>query len=325
MPQAVILNALGGPEQLSCVERPAEPLKPSEIRVNQQAIGVNYIDTYFRRGLYVTELPAVLGDQAVGTVIECGTEVNHFNVGDRISYASVFGAYQQQRCLDPNKVVKLPDNISALPVAATLTRGLTAEYLLFRLHAIKPGQTIIVHAAAGGTGIIMSQWAKFLGATVIGTVGTPDKVTLAKQHGCDYVLVHSDPAFVDNIREITKGRLVDVVYDSIGKDTFERSLQCIKPRGLMVAFGNASGKPEEFDVLNLARLGSLFLTRPILSHYIGTRADFELSTERYFDALLENIIVLPEISEFPLSQASAAHRHLEDRTKLSIPVLIPEQ
>ena len=277
----------------------------------------------FREGLYGTELPAIIGDQAVGTIVELGEEVNDFAVGDTIAYASVFGSYQEERCIDSNRAIKIPSGISGDAIAATLTRGLTAEYLLFRLHELQAAETIIIHAAAGGTGSIMCQWAKALGATIIGTVGDANKFPIAMANGCDHVLTHHDPDFIPKVVELTQNRLVDVVYDSIGKDTFETSVQCLKARGLMVAYGNASGKPEPIEVLSLARLGSIFLTRPILSHYIGTRAEYVAATERYFKAILDGLLRLPEITPFKLSEAPLAHQHLEDRSKLSVPLLVP--
>ena len=323
MPIAIMLNELGGPEVLKATEIPTEPLQANEIKIRNLAVGVNYIDTYFREGLYGTELPAIIGDQAVATVLEVGSKVSEYEVGERVAYASIFGAYREERCVDASRVVKLPTNVSVEGVAASLTRGLTAEYLLCRLHKIAPQETVIVHAAAGGTGVIVCQWAKALGATVIGTVGDEAKFSLALDNGCDHVLLHHDPDFVAKVTDITRGKLVDVVYDSIGKDTFQTSLQCIRPRGLMVAYGNASGKPEPLEVLDLARLGSLFVTRPILSHYIGTKKDFELATERYFKALTNKTVRLPEITSFDLSDAASAHRHLQDRAKLSLPILVP--
>ena len=323
MPEAIILKELGGPEVLQSTDMPTEPLQAQQIRIRNDAIGVNFIDTYFREGLYGTELPAIIGDQAVATVTAVGEEVEQFSEGDKIAYASLFGAYRAERCVDPRQVVKLPSNVPADGVAASLTRGLTAEYLLCRLHEVKAGETIIVHAAAGGTGVIVSQWAKALGATVIGTVGDEAKTEIAKSNGCKHVLLHQDPDFIAKVADITDGKLADVVYDSIGKDTFQTSIQCVRPRGLMVAYGNASGKPEPIEVLDLARLGSLFLTRPILSHYIATRADFELATGRYFDALANGTVRLPEITRFALSEAADAHRHLQDRARPSLPILVP--
>ena len=323
MPDAIILEELGGPEVLKFTDMPTEPLQAHQIQIRNDAIGVNFIDTYFREGLYGTELPAIIGDQAVATVTAVGDKVEQFSEGDKIAYASLFGAYRAERCVDPSQVVKLPSDVPADGVAASLTRGLTAEYLLCRLHELKAGETIIVHAAAGGTGVIVSQWAKAIGATVIGTVGDEAKTAIAKNNGCDHVLLHHDPEFIAKVADITNGKLADVVYDSIGKDTFQTSIQCVRRRGLMVAYGNASGKPEPIEVLDLARLGSLFLTRPILSHYIATRAEFELATGRYFEVLAKGTVRLPEITRFALSDAADSHRHLQDRAKPSLPILVP--
>ena len=323
MPEAIILNETGGPDVLALTDIATEPPKSNEIQIRNDVIGVNFIDTYFREGLYGTELPAIIGDQAVATVTAVGAEVKGFAEGEKIAYASLFGAYRAERCVDPTQVVKLPGDISGEGVAASLTRGLTAEYLLCRLHPLKSGETIIVQAAAGGTGVIVCQWAKALGANVIGTVGDDAKIPIAEANGCDHVLRHQDPDFIAKVIELTHGKLADVVYDSIGKDTFETSIQCVRPRGLMVAYGNASGKPEPIEVLDLARLGSIFLTRPILSHYISTRADFEMATGRYFDVLRNRTVQLPEITPFKLADASEAHRHLQDRSKSTLPILVP--
>lgn len=323
MPQAVVLNELGGPEQLVISDISSTSPNNDELLIRHEAIGVNYIDTYFREGLYGTELPAVIGDQAVGTILSMGAGVRGFEVGEHIAYTSVFGAYCSERCISAAKVVKIPVGIDMTQVAATLTRGLTAEYLLRRLYNVSASDTIIIHAAAGGTGVILTQWAKSLGATIIGTVGDEAKFALAAANGCDHVLNHQDPEFVAKVRELTNGRLVDVVYDSIGKTTFETSIHCIKPRGLMVAYGNASGKPEPFEVLDLARLGSLFLTRPIMSHYIGTRAELELAANRYFEVLSNGTVTPPKHTSFALADAADAHRHLENRSELSVPILVP--
>ncbi|MEM7469018.1 MAG: quinone oxidoreductase [Pseudomonadota bacterium] len=323
MPIAIEIKKHGGPEVLEVVDVPTEALEPSEIQVHNDAIGVNFIDTYFREGLYGTELPAIIGDQAVATITALGSQVEGFSVGDKVAYASIFGAYRGERCLDPRRVIKLPEGIDARAVAATLTRGLTAEYLLFRLHQLQPGEIAIIHAAAGGTGVLMTQWAKSLGATVIGTVGAESKKHTALSNGCDHVLLHHDTNFIEQVSAITDGRMADVVYDSIGKDTFHTSIKCLKPRGLMVAFGNASGKPDPLEVLDLARLGSLFLTRPILSHYIATATEFNAAAARYFDALITGTVKIPEITEFALNDAAKAHQHLQDRSQLSIPILVP--
>ncbi|MFQ3250309.1 MAG: NADPH2:quinone reductase [Glaciecola sp.] len=323
MAKAIVLREYGGPENLRLETVETGTADDASILIRNVAIGVNFIDTYFRRGIYPTTLPAVIGDQGVGIVEECGSAVTHVNVGDRVAYASIFGAYIDRRWVDSSQVVRVPDEVSSEVAAASLTRGLTAEYLLFRLHSIKPSDTIIVHAAAGGTGSIICQWAQHMGATVIGTVGSEAKFEAAKQAGCDFVLLHSQDDFVEQIRDITNDTLVDVVYDSVGKDTFNKSLACIKPRGLMVAFGNASGKPDPMDVLALARCGSLFLTRPILTHYVSTQEELELSAARYFAALADGIVTPHALTAYTLNDASAAHEHLEDRSKLSIPILVP--
>lgn len=323
MAQAIVLREYGGPENLRLETVDSGTADDASILVRNVAIGVNFIDTYFRRGIYPTTLPAVIGDQAVGIIEECGSAVTGLAVGDRVAYAAIFGAYIDRRWVDSTQVVRVPDNVSEELVAASLTRGLTAEYLLFRLYRVKSGDTVIVHAAAGGTGSILCQWARQLGATVIGTVGTEAKFETAKQAGCDSVLVHSANDFVEQVRDITDGKLVDVVYDSIGKDTFNKSLECIKQRGLMVAFGNASGKPDPVDVLSLARFGSLYLTRPILTHYISTHEELELSAAQYFAALADGIVVPHPVTKYQLADASAAHEHLEDRSNLTIPILVP--
>ena len=323
MAKAIVLHEYGGTQNLKFETVEAGTPDDASILVRNLAIGVNFIDTYFRRGVYPTTLPAIIGDQGVGIIEQCGSAVTGLAVGDRVAYASIFGAYIDRRWIDPSKVVRVPDEVSSQVAAASLTRGLTAEYLLFRLHNVKPSDTIIVHAAAGGAGSILCQWAKHIGALVIGTVGSKAKFDIAKQAGCDFVLLHGDNDFVDQVRNITKGKLVDVVYDSIGKDTFNKSLECIKKRGLMVAYGNASGKPDPLDVLALARSGSLFLTRPILNDYIGTKEELELSSARYFAAIAEGIVSPHEVTTFNLCDAKAAHEHLEDRSKISIPILVP--
>lgn len=320
---AMILHAYGGPENLLPGEVELPPPASDEVQIRHTGIGVNYIDTYFRRGVYPIELPAVIGDQAVGVVEAVGTSAGDFAVGDRVGYGSSSRAYLERRVIKTKDIVKLPKAVSDEAVAATLTRGMTAEYLLFRLHELAAGETVIVHAATGGTGLIVCEWAKSLGATVIATVGAENKFARAEAAGADYVLLHSADDFVDQVRGYTNGRGVDVVYDSIGLDTFNKSIECLRPRGLMVAYGNASGKPDPFNVLDLARLGSLYLTRPRLNEYVATKAELELSAARFFDALSAGVVSTPEVQTFALEKAPDAHRHLEDRSKASIPVLIP--
>jgi NADPH2:quinone reductase len=321
--RAILLEQYGGPDCL--VGRDVEVGAPGagEVLIRQTGIGVNYIDTYYRRGLYPVPLPAIIGDQATGVVTAVGAGVQGFAVGDRVAYGAKSGAYVESRVIPACDLVGLPDGLADDVVAATLLRGLTAEYLLFRTHALAAGETAIVHAATGGTGLIVCQWARALGATVIATVGSAEKIAMATAAGADHVLLHGDPDFVRRVRELTGGRGADVAYDSIGRDTFMKSLESLRPRGLMVAYGNASGKVEPFDVLELARLGSLFLARPRLGDYLATRQELELSAGRYFDALARGVVRPHAAERFALADAAAAHRHLEDRSKHTIPILVP--
>lgn len=323
MTRAIVLREYGGPEQLVLDDIEVPAPGPGQVRLRHTGIGVNFIDTYYRRGLYPLNLPAVIGDQAVGVVEQVGAGVSTLACGDRVAYASAGHAYSEARVIDAARLVALPASLSDEVVAATLVRGLTAEYLLFRLHPLSATDTVIVHAAAGGTGLILCQWAKDIGATVIATVGAESKRAMAEEAGADHVLLHGDAEFVVKVRALTGGRGVDVAYDSIGRDTFTKSLECLRPRGLMVAYGNASGKPDPFDVLTLSRLGSLYLTRPRLTEYIATAEDLALSAGRFFDALERGIVWPHPVERFALADAAAAHRHLEDREKHSIPILVP--
>ncbi|MEX2482569.1 MAG: quinone oxidoreductase [Gammaproteobacteria bacterium] len=321
--RAIVLHEFGGPEQLRLEETALDDPGAGEVLIRQTGIGVNYIDTYYRRGIYPLPLPAIIGDQATGVIELLGDEVSGFAIGDRVAYCGGGQAYVERRTIAADKLVKLPAELDDDVVSSSLLRGLTAEYLLCRLHAVQPGESVVVHAAAGGTGLIVCQWAKHLGATVIATVGASAKEHIARDAGADHVLLHDDPDFVARVRELTGGRGVDVVYDSIGLDTFMDSLACLRPRGLMVAYGNASGKPAPLDVLALAGHGSLFLTRPRLTEYIATRADLEASAARYFDVLVGGVVRPHPVQHFALAEAAAAHRHLEDRAALRIPVLVP--
>lgn len=323
MVRAIVLNEYGGPDNLRLAQIDLPAPGPGEVLIRHTGIGVNFIDTYFRRGLYPLPLPAIIGDQATGVIEQLGPGVHGYAPGDRVAYASSGKSYVEARVISIERIVRLPDSVSDEIVAATLVRGLTAEYLLFRLHELKPQETVIVHAATGGTGLMVCQWAKDIGATVIATVGSPAKFAMAEEAGADYVLLHGAEDFVARVRDLTDGRGVDVAYDSIGKDTFMKSIECLRPRGLMVAYGNASGKPEPFDILNLSRLGSLFLTRPRLTEYVASKADLELSAARFFDALERGIVWPHPVERFALEEAPAAHRHLEDREKHTIPILVP--
>lgn len=323
MARAIVLNAYGGPEQLALESVDVQEPDAGEVLIRQTAVGVNFVDTYCRRGLYPVPLPAIIGNQGVGVVEGLGDGETDFEIGDRVGYGSSNGGYVDMRVIKSKDIVRVPDGISDEVVAAALTRGMTAEFLLFRVHQLEAGETVIVHAATGGTGLIVCQWAKHLGATVIATVGSKAKIAMAEAAGADHVLLHDAVDFVDGVSSITNGRGVDVVYDSIGKTTFANSLECLRPRGLMVAYGNASGKPDPLDVLSLASQGSLFLTRPRLWEYVGTKVGLELSTSRFFDAVETGIVQPSPVEAFALADAASAHVHLEDRAKHTIPILVP--
>ena len=323
MSKAVFVNEYGGPEVLSWEDNHVGPPGPDQVLLRHTAIGVNYIDTYYRSGLYPAELPIIPGDQASGVIEAVGADVDGFKPGDRVAYASIsLGAYADERVVNANQIVPLPDDISDEVAGATLIRGLTAEYLTHRLYELNAGETILVHAAAGGAGRILCQWANKIGAKVIGTVGSENKMEIARENGCEEVLLHGED-FVSSVRDLTERQGVDVVYDSIGKSTFIKSLDCIRPRGMMVSFGNASGKPDLLDVLGLAKRGSLFLTRPTLYGYTADRDELLLSAQRYFTAVTSGLLSVESGVPFSLKDSPAAHRRLEDRTLNGSPILIP--
>ena len=323
MSKAIFINQCGGPEVLSYQDNYVGQPGPGEVLLRHTAIGVNYIDTYYRSGLYPAQLPLIPGDQASGIIEAVGAGVSEFRPGDRVAYASnPLGAYADERVIDPNLLVPLPPDISDEMAGATLTRGLTAEYLTHRLYELQAGETVLVHAAAGGAGRILCQWADKIGARVIGTVGSEEKMDVARDNGCTEVLLHQED-FVPQVKDLTAGKGVDVAYDSIGKATFMKSLDCIRPRGMMVSFGNASGKPDSLDVLELAKRGNLFLTRPTLYGYTRNRDELLLSAERYFTAITNGLLTVETGVPFPLEDAAQAHTHLEDRSLIGSPILIP--
>ena len=301
------------------IEKP----KAQQVLLKQTAIGVNYIDTYFRSGLYPIDLPATLGDEAVGVIEQVGEGVTEFSVGQRVAYSAAKGAYTQYRVIDINELVPIPDNIDDKSVATSLLRGMTVEYLFCRLHELKPSDVILIHAAAGGVGQIACQWARAVGATVIGTVSSAEKARIAKRNGCDFVINYTEQDFVKAVDEITNGQKVDVVYDGVGKDTFTQSLDCLRVRGLMVSFGNASGKPDPFDVLELSKKGSLYLTRPTLYHYTRNRQEILDSAARYLAMLEKGHINIQVGESFALSDVAKAHDYLVQRNRIGSPVLIP--
>ncbi|ATI02194.1 MULTISPECIES: quinone oxidoreductase [Cycloclasticus] len=300
-----------------------EEPKAQQVLLKQTAIGVNYIDTYFRSGLYPIDLPATLGDEAVGVIEQVGEGVTEFSVGQRVAYSAAKGAYTQYRVIHINELVPIPDNIDDTSVATSLLRGMTVEYLFCRLHELKPSYVILIHAAAGGVGQIACQWARAVGATVIGTVSSAEKARIAKRNGCDFVINYTEQNFVKAVDEITNGQKVDVVYDGVGKDTFTQSLDCLRVRGLMVSFGNASGKPDPFDVLELSKKGSLYLTRPTLYHYTRNRQEILDSAARYLAMLEKGHINIQVGESFALSDVAKAHDYLVQRNRIGSPVLIP--
>jgi NADPH:quinone reductase len=313
MTRAIRFARTGGPEVLSLEEIPLPEPKAGEALVRHRAIGVNFIDTYQRSGLYSVPLPSGLGSEAAGVVEKVGEGVTSVRVGERVGYVSgAPAAYAEARVIAVSHLIPLPDAVSDEVAAAALLKGMTAEYLIRRTFRVERGQTVLWHAAAGGVGLIACQWLNAIGARVIGTVGSDEKAAVARQHGCHETIVYTRENFAKRVRELTRERGVSVVYDSVGKSTFAQSLDCIAPRGMLVSFGNASGKPDPLDVLQLSQKGSLYVTRPTLGSYIATREELLASANALFEAIAGGVKV--EIGQrFPLAEAAAAHRALESR------------
>ncbi|MGB3339272.1 MAG: quinone oxidoreductase [Devosia sp.] len=323
MTQAVVVRRLGGPEVLSVEDWPMASPGPGQVALRQTAIGLNFVDTYQRSGLYPVTLPFVAGNEGAGVITALGEGVTDLKVGDRVAYQGQVGAYAAERVAAAERMVPIPDGIDDHTAAAIMLKGLTAWYLLHETWAVGPGQTILWHAAAGGTGLIATQWAKALGATVIGTAGSDDKVALAKAHGCDHVINYNTEDFAARVREFTDSKGVDVVYDGVGKATFEKSLDCLRPRGLMVSFGNASGVVSIPDITVLSRKGSLYVTRPTGAAYLGKREDLLEGAGLLFDAVQRGAIKVEIGRTFALSEAEDAQRALEGRETTGSVVLIP--
>ena len=313
MPHEIRVHETGGPEVLKWEEVQVGDPGPGQIRLRQEAAGVNFIDVYHRTGLYSQPLPFTPGTEGAGIVEAVGPDVSHLKVGDRVAYAGPIGGYAEVRLIDADRVLKLPDGISTELGAAIMLQGMTAHMLVRRVHPVQAGETILVHAAAGGVGLIVCQWAKALGATVIGTVSTDEKAELARAHGCDHPIVYTRQDFVAEVERITGGAKLPVVYDSVGRDTFMKSLDCLAPRGLMVSFGNASGPVDPFSPLVLSQKGSLFLTRPTLFHYVATRQELEEAAGELFEMLTSGKVKVELNQRFPLKDAAEAHRALEAR------------
>jgi NADPH2:quinone reductase len=324
MTKAIRIHAYGGPEALQWEDVPTPEPGPGEALVHHEAVGLNYIDVYFRTGLYkAPSLPATPGMEGAGVVRAIGPNVTAVKVGDRVAYATgPIGAYATDRVIPADRLVKLPEAIDFRTAAAMMLQGMTAQYLLRRTYRVKAGDTILVYAAAGGVGLIMCQWAKHLGATVIGVVSTPEKAELAKAHGAAHAIVGHEN-LVDEVKRITGGAMVPVAYDSIGKDTFMTSLDCLAPLGMMVSYGNASGPVGAIDVGLLGAKGSLFLTRPSLATYTAKRADLEQSARDLFEVVESGAVQIRVNQTFPLSDAAAAHTALEARRTTGSTVLLP--
>ena len=324
MSKAIRIHAHGGPEVMQWEDVPTPEPGPAEALVHHTAVGLNYIDVYFRTGLYkIPTMPATLGMEAAGVVTAVGADVTAVKVGDRVAYATgPIGAYATDRVITADRLVKVPDGIEDKTAAAMMLQGMTAQYLLRRTYKVKPGDTILVHAAAGGVGLIMCQWAAHLGATVIGVVSTEAKAAMAREHGAAHVIIGHQTLAAD-VKKLTGGAMVPVVYDSVGKDTFGASLDCLAPLGLMVTFGNASGPVPPFDLGVLSAKGSLYITRPTLATYTSKAADLAASSADLFDAVRSGAVKIEVNQTFALKDAALAHAALEGRKTTGSTVLVP--
>ncbi len=322
MPHAIRMHKTGGPEVLKFEEVPLQSPKAGQIRIQQTAVGLNFIDTYHRSGLYPMDLPATIGMEAAGVVDAVGRGVKGLKEGDRVAYCTIPGSYTDIRVVPANRVVKLPSWISDQQAAAMMLKGLTAEYLIRRTYRAKKGETVVFHAAAGGVGLIACQWLKQLGVKVIGTVGSDAKAKLAKRHGCTYPVLYKKENLVKRVEKITRGKGVPVVYDSVGASTFESSLDCLAPRGLLVSFGNASGPVPPFDTGILGQKGSLYFTRPTLMTYVAADDDLQKSARALFRAVKNGLKIRVD-QTFKLKDTAKAHRALEGRKTTGSTILIP--
>jgi len=323
MPHAICIYENGGPDKMRWEEVPVASPGPEEVLVRNTAVGLNFIDTYHRTGLYPVPLPAILGMEGAGVVEAVGPKVKEFKVGDRVAYANPVGAYAEVLLRPAARLVKLPAGIDDKVAAAIMLKGMTTWYLIRRTYKVREGDTILMHAAAGGVGLILCQWAKSLGATVIGTVSSDAKAALAKKAGCKHVIVTAREKFVERVKEITKGAGVPVVYDGVGKDTFMDSLDCLAPLGLMVSFGNASGPVTQFNPAVLSQKGSLFLTRPTLFDYTAKREDLDAAARDLFAVIKSKAVKVAINQTYPLREAAQAHRDLEARKTTGSTVLLP--
>lgn len=325
MVAAVRVHKVGGPEVLTYEEIPISAPGAGQVQVRQHACGINFIDTYFRMGLYPAPggLPFVAGNEAAGEVVAVGPGVSDLKVGDRVAYVVTLGCYAAERLVAADRAVKLPDAVSYEQAAAMMLKGMTAEYLLRRTFRVERGMNVFVHAAAGGVGLILCQWANHLGANVIGTVGSKDKAALAQANGCHHTILYRDEDFVARTKEITGGKLCDVVYDGVGKTTFPASLDCLKPFGMFVSYGSASGPVSAFDINILQAKGSLFATRPTLTTYAAKREDLLAIADGLFGVVASGAVKIPVNQTYPLRDAVKAHRDLEGRATTGSSILVP--
>lgn len=313
MAHAILIHETGGPEVLKFEKVHVGEPGPGEVRLRQKAAGLNFIDTYHRTGLYKHELPFIPGVEGAGIVERVGPGVSNIKIGDRVAYAGPMGGYADERLIAADKLVNLPDSISFDQAAAMMLQGLTVHMLLRSVYSVKPDDTILIHAAAGGVGLIACQWAKALGATVIGTVGSDEKAEIARANGCDYPIVYTREDFVSEVKRISNGDKLTVVYDGVGRDTFLGSLECLRRRGMMVSFGNASGPVEPFAPALLSQKGSLFLTRPTLYDYTTTKTELQQAADDLFAIVLSGKVKIEVNQRFELKNAAEAHRALEAR------------
>lgn len=325
MTYAIKINKTGGPEVLSWEEYDPGKPGPGEVRMSHEAIGLNFIDVYHRTGLYpLPALPAVPGLEGAGIVEMVGEGVSEFIKGDRVAYAGIPpGAYSESRCIPAHRLIKLPEEISTRDAAGMMLQGMTARYLLKGCFEVKPESTILVHAASGGVGSIMCQWANHIGATTIGTVGSIEKAELATKNGCTHTILYKEEDFKTTVKEITKGQGVDAVYDSVGQTTFMQSLECLRPMGVMVSFGQSSGPVADMDLGLLAANGSLFLTRPSLMHYTAERKDLVDHARDLFDVVISGAVKINIMQEYALKDAATAQKDLEDRKTKGSTILLP--
>lgn len=321
--KAVRIETHGGPEVLRVVELPTPKPGPGQVLVGIEAVGLNFIDTYQRSGLYQLPLPAVLGQEGAGRVVSLGADVKTLKVGDRVAFAHVMGAYADSVVIAADRLVPVPDGVTSQVAAAVLLQGMTVQYLVTDTFGLKPGHTCLIHAAAGGVGLLLIQVAKLKGANVIGTVSTPEKAQLARGAGADHVINYVEEDFEPAVRQLTGGRGVQVVYDSVGKTTFAKSLNVLAPRGMLVTFGQSSGAVPPFDPLLLSQRGSLFLTRPVLGHYIATRDELLARADETLGWVADGRLKVRIDSEYPLAAVADAHRRLESRKSAGKILLIP--